>query len=298
MGELETFQNYRPLLFAIAYRMLGSASDAEDVLQDAYIRWTTAAATPLQSPKAFLSTIVSRLCLDRLKSARAVREHYFGTWLPEPVLTIDGDTEMFQSLEQRESLSFAFLVLLESLTPQERAVFLLHEVFEYEYSEIAEMLQLSQPNCRQLFHRAKQRIAERRPRYTPTIEQQQLLLERFSAATGHGDIQALTALLAEDVLYQADGGGKVPSAARPVAGREAVIKLHLGVMRNVLGAEAERWSITVAPINGNLAFLAWLDQTLTTVMIPVITGQEITSILVVRNPDKLHYLQRQLQGHN
>ena len=165
MTNTDLFQSYRPALFGIAYRMLGSASEAEDVLQDAYLRYSAAdTRDAIRSPKAYASAIVTRLCLDRLKSARAAREQYFGVWLPEPVLTPDDDADLQRSAERHESISLAFLVLLEALTPQERAVFLLHEVFEYEYAEIAAILEISAANCRQLLHRAKQRVAEGRPR--------------------------------------------------------------------------------------------------------------------------------------
>src|SRR5262249_18443918 len=150
--DAETFQSYRPLLFSIAYRMLSSASEADDVLQDAYLRFAATPREPIRSVKAYLSTIVTRLCLDRLKAARSVREQYLGPWLPEPILTVEGGLDMQRAAERHESITLAFLVLLEALTPQERAVFLLREVFEYEYSEIAEMLGLSAGNCRQLFH--------------------------------------------------------------------------------------------------------------------------------------------------
>src|SRR5207249_9843651 len=185
--EKDVFNTDRPLLFSIAYRMLGSASDAEDVLQDAWLRYSGVDQSTIRSPRALATTIVTRLCLDRLKSARATREEYIGPWLPEPVLTseVEGPDTM---LQRSESVTLAFLVLLETLSPHERAVFLLREVFEYEHAEIAELLGLSAANCRQLFHRAQMHLAERRRRFAPAREAQQRLLARFLQACRQGDI--------------------------------------------------------------------------------------------------------------
>src|SRR6185295_1272034 len=170
MTDVNLFQANRPALFGVAYRMLGSATDAEDVLQDAWLRFSSAGPANLRSAKAYLTTIVTRLCLDRLKSARATREEYVGPWLPEPVAT-DDRREPERSLAQAESVTLAFMVLLETLSPEERAVFLLREVFDYEYDEIAGMLEMTTANCRQLFHRAKARLAERKPRFRATLDE-------------------------------------------------------------------------------------------------------------------------------
>src|SRR5689334_21133164 len=230
----EDFYSYRPLLFSIAYRMTGSASEAEDIVQESYLRYHTAAPVEIRSLKSYLSTIVTRLALDHLKSARARREQYIGPWLPEPILTGDGALAAFQRVEQRESITTAFLVLLETLTPQERAVFLLREVFEYEHAEIAQMLGLSAANSRQLFHRAQARLAERRQRFTPTREAQQRLLERFLLACRQGDVAALAETLAEDVVSWSDGGGKVSAARQPVIGSEKVVRFVAGLLRKAL----------------------------------------------------------------
>jgi len=298
MTDAEMFQSYRPLLFSIAYRMLGSASEADDVLQDAYLRYASAPAQPIRSPKAYLSTIVTRLCLDRLKSARAEREQYLGPWLPEPVLTVD-DADMQRAVERRESITLAFLVLLESLTPQERAVFLLRAVFEYEYDEIAGILGISAANCRQLFHRAKAHIAERRPRFRPAPERQRQLVERFLDAAQRGDVQGLTGMLAQDVTFTADGGGKVQAARQPVRGRDTVAKLLLGLARKApqtVGLPAEALQLSVAEVNGEPAVLFWAGARLDTVFVYSIEADAIAGIRAVRNPDKLAYIQRQLQG--
>lgn len=301
MPDTEAFQTYRPLLFSIAYRMLGSASEAEDVIQDAYIRYATAPPAPIRSLKAYLSTIVSRLCLDRLKAAQNVREQYLGPWLPEPVMTGESAAEMLQTVEQRESITLAFLVLLESLTPQERAVFLLREVFEYEYEEIASMLDISTANCRQLFRRAKGHIVEHRPRFTPSPDRQRQMVEGFLVAAQQGDLQALTSLLSQDVVLRSDGGGKVPAATRPVAGRDAVVRLSVGLMHKaaqLLAAQpaAGELALTIEQVNGGPAMLIWIGAALDTLLTFTIAREQIVGIQLVRNPDKLAYIQRQLQA--
>src|SRR6188768_2716620 len=192
--DLDIFNTDRPLLFSIAYRMLGSASDAEDVLQDAWLRYRGADHSSIRSPKAFATTIVTRLCLDRLKSARATREEYIGPWLPEPVLTSEIESPHVVT-ERAESVTLAFLVLLEQLSPEERAVFLLKEVFEYDHGKIASMLGTSPENSRQLLHRAKARVAEERPRLAGTAESRRATAERFARALATGDGAELTTLL-------------------------------------------------------------------------------------------------------
>ncbi|HET9224402.1 MAG TPA: RNA polymerase sigma-70 factor [Roseiflexaceae bacterium] len=303
MSEIEAFQAYRPLLFSIAYRMLGSASEAEDVLQDAYLRYAGAqsqvAAPPgqVRSLKAYLSTIVTRLCLDRLKAARAVREQYFGPWLPEPVLTQADDPQ--GDVERHESITLAFLVLLEALTPQERAVFLLREVFEYEYDEIAEVLGLSAANCRQLLRRAKQRVAEGRARFKPAPERQRQLVERFLAATQRGDLQGLTSMLAHDVMFTADGGGKVPAVRRPVYGRDAVAKVVIGLARTVERALHTTFTslrFDSAEVNGEAALLLWVDDHLDTVFVYSVVDDQVAAIRALRNPEKLAYILGQLRS--
>src|ERR1044071_7802204 len=228
--DTDVFNSDRPLLFSIAYRMLGSASDAEDVLQDAWLRYRGVDASTIRSPKAFATTLVTRLCLDRLKSARATREEYIGPWLSEPVLTseIEGPDTMVQ---RAESVTLAFLVLLEKLSPEERAVFLLKEIFEYSHAEIGEILGTTSDNSRQLLHRAKTRLAEGRPRLTGTPESRRALAERFARAFTSGDGSELTALLAQDVGLWSDGGGKASAARRPLLGRDEVVNFLVGLHR-------------------------------------------------------------------
>ena len=286
---MEEFQSYRPLLFSIAYRMLGSASEAEDIVQESYLRYSAAPAAQVRSPKAFLSTIVTRLCLDQLKSARARREQYIGPWLPEPLLTAEGDPALGRA-ELRESIATAFLVLLEALSPPERAVFLLREVFEYGYDEIAEQLGLSAANCRQLFHRAQRRVAERRPRFEPAPEAQRRLVERFLAACGSGDVASLTHLLASDAAAYADGGGKVHAARNPIRGRENVLRYLLGsLQKRPPGAHAE-----LRQVNGAPAVLVFAGPALIYVATFTVADGQIQAVHAVLNPDKLAYIQGQL----
>jgi len=293
--DVDLFQRYRPLLFGIAYRMLGSAAEAEDTVQDAFLRYAGAAPAQLRSPQAYLSTIVTRLALDRLTAARATRESYIGPWLPEPVLTTDDNGAA--SAERRESIRLAFLVLLETLTPQERAVFLLREVFEYTYDEVAEMLQLSQANCRQLLHRARTRIAERQPRFQPSPEEQRRLVGRFVAAVEHGDVQGLATLLAEEVVFTGDGGGKASTARRLVAGSVSVARLLLGLVKHFRELpESAQGSLRLASVNGSLALLTLIGTRIDSVMSWQFEGERIASVATVRNPDKLIFLQSQLDS--
>jgi RNA polymerase sigma-70 factor (ECF subfamily) len=297
MADADLFQSHRRQLFAVAYRMLGSASDAEDVVQDAWLRYAAAQPSDLRSPQAYLTTIVTRLCLDRLKSARAAREEYIGPWLPEPVLTDDRRAPE-QSVALAESVTLAFMVLLETLSPEERAVFLLREVFEHGYDDIAAMLDMTAANCRQLFHRAKARIADRRPRFRDTVDQKRPLVGRFVDALRNGDADALTSVLAEDVGFWSDGGGKVLAARRPVFGRDAVVSVLVGIVRTApaQGITLDRVSLDVVEVNEEPALLLRLDGRVDSVYTMTIADDAITAIRIVRNPDKLRFLERQLAG--
>ncbi len=297
MTGLDLFQAHRPALFAVAYRMLGSATDAEDVVQDAWLRYAAARPSDLRSPKAYLTTIVTRLCLDRLKSARATREEYVGTWLPEPVVT-DVRYEPERSLALAESVTLAFMVLLETLSPEERAVFLLREVFDYEYGEIGEMLDTTPANCRQLFHRAKGRIADKRPRLHEAVDEKRRLVARFVGALRDGDAGALTSVLAEDVGFWSDGGGKVTAARRPVFGREHVVNLLLGIRRtaSAIGVPLESVTVDLVEVNGEPAIVFRASGRLDAVYVATLEDDAITALRIVRNPDKLQFLARQLAG--
>ena len=291
--DKDVFNTDRPLLFSIAYRMLGSASDAEDVLQDAWLRYRSAERSTIRSPKAFATTIVTRLCLDRLKSARTTREEYIGPWLPEPVLTseLEGPDTM---LQRAESVTLAFLVLLEKLSPEERAVFVLKDVFEYEHSEIAEMLGLTTEQSRQLLHRAKARLAEGRPRLTGTAQSRRAAAERFAHAFSSGNGSELAALLAKDVGVWSDGGGKASAARRPLLGRDQVLNFLIGLHRTAQTARISDVSVRIEDVNAELALVVRVGPRLESIFVLSIDGDVISGIRVVRNPDKLARIDRQL----
>jgi RNA polymerase sigma-70 factor (ECF subfamily) len=295
MNEVDVFQTHRPALFAVAYRMLGSATDAEDVLQDAWLRFSAAQPGDLRSVKAYLTTIVTRLCLDRLKSAQSTREEYVGTWLPEPVATGDR-LEPEGSLALAESVTLAFMVLLETLSPEERAVFLLREVFDYEYDEIAGMLDTTAANCRQLFHRAKTRLAARTPRFRATADQKRPLIDRFVRAFREGSETELTRVLAEDVGFWSDGGGKALAARRPVFGRGPVVAVLLGIRRTAPATGISLASVThdVVEVNGEPAIVMHVSGRIEAIYVPTIEDGAIRALHIVRNPDKLTYIGRQL----
>jgi RNA polymerase sigma-70 factor (ECF subfamily) len=298
MTEAERFEALRPWLFQVGYRMLGTASDAEDVVQDAWLRYSAAAPSGIDSPKAYLTTVVTRLCLDRLKSARARREAYVGPWLPEPILTDvrlqSGGPE--QSLALAESVTLAFMLLLETLTPEERAVFLLREVFEYTHDEIAAMLGTTAPGCRQLLHRAKARVAAGRPRFRAATEEKRHLVARFVSALHEGNAEALSRVLAEDVGLWGDGGGKVLAARRPIFGRVQVLKMLLGIRRTApsAGIALENVALEILEVNGEPALVIRVAGEVDSVYACAIADGAITALRVIRNPEKLMYLRRQL----
>ncbi len=298
MTEIDLFQANRPALFAVAYRMLGSATDADDVLQDAWLRFSSARPSDLRSARAYLTTIVTRLCLDRLKSASATREAYVGTWLPEPVAT-DERRQPDESLALAESVTLAFMVLLETLSPEERAVFLLREVFDYEYDEIGGMLETTPANCRQLFHRAKGRLAERKPRFLSTVDEKRPLIDRFVRAFRDGSEEALTAVLAADVGFWSDGGGKVLAARRPVFGREKVVTLLLGIRRtaSTSGIALDSVTFDVVGVNGEPAIVMRVSGVIQAIYAPTVDDGAIRALRIMRNPDKLAYIRRQLDSY-
>jgi len=284
----------RPLLFSIAYRMLGSASDAEDVLQDAWLRYHGADTSAIRSAKAFATTVVTRLCLDRLKSARTKREEYVGPWLPEPVLT--SDVEDPEGLLQRaESVTLAFLVLLEQLSPEERAVFLLKDIFEYDHSAIGKMLGMSVDNSRQLLHRAKAKLAEGRPAMRGTPQSRRAVAERFARAVSSGDTAGLTALLAKDARMWSDGGGKASAARRPLVGRDQVLNLLVGLHRTAQTTDLIRSaSWRIEDVNSEPALVIRVGERLESIFVLSINDDAISEIRVVRNPDKLAHIGRRL----
>lgn len=284
--RLERFEANRRRLFGVAYRLLGEASEAEDVVQDAYLRWER--SDTAVSPEAWLTKVVTNLCLDRLTSARVQRERYVGPWLPEPVATDGGALGPLETVEQRESLSLGMLVLLERLTPPERAVFVLREAFGHSHREIAEILEVNEPHVRQLYRRAQQHVAAARKRFTATPEQRRKLLERFLEATLGGDVPALERMLAEDVVAWADGGGKAPAARRPLVGRDQVLRSLLA-----LTEYAQRIRLTTDVVNGEPAVVLYLDDRLSGITVPEFDGDRIVAIRSIANPDKLAFFAKQ-----
>lgn len=294
----EPFETHRPLLFSLAYRMLGSATEAEDVVQDTWIRYESAKPGDVRSAKAFLATIATRLCLDRLKSAGASREQYVGPWLPEPVLT-GPDATPEEIVQRRESITLAFLTLLETLGPEERAVYLLREVFDYACEEIAEVLNTTAANCRQLFHRAKAHIAAGRPRFSPSDAAKREIVGRLLAALNDADTVSLEKLLAEDVRFWADGGGKASAATRPLEGRVRVLTFFAGIAR--IGATIKAThevALAVEEVNAEPAMVLRVDRAVDGVFVCTVERGEIVVIRAVRNPDKLTAIERQLRARS
>lgn len=231
--HLSLFEQHRPLLFGIAYRMMGTASEAEDILQDGFIRWQGQPLAKIENPKAFLATVITRLCLNQLSAACTTRETYLGPWLPEPILT-DGRPEIADPEGRAaivDSISIAFLLLLESLTPAERAVYLLHEVFDYKFREIGLIVEKSDVACRQLFHRAKNHMAANRPRFSPSEADSRRLLDTFIKTVESGEIEPFLQMLADDVALVPDGGGQRGAAVHVIRGREGVASFMLGTRR-------------------------------------------------------------------
>ena len=284
--RLATFDQYRSLLFSVAYRMLGTIADAEDMLQETFIRWQQAPDDDIRSPRAFLVTIISRLCINHLQSARVQREEYPGQWLPEPIMTGTG-SDPLGLIRIDESLSMAFLVLLERLTPVERAVFLLREIFEYEYSEIAAVLNQTEANCRQIFSRARQHVNAMRPRFKASAQKQSELLDRFLEAIGAGEMDGLLALLASDVVLQSDGGGKAIAVPNVVHGAANVARGILVGLRKLVPKEVVR---RTTQINGSPGVVSYLNGKPFSVLTLDVASGRIRAIYIVTNPEKLAHL--------
>jgi RNA polymerase sigma-70 factor (TIGR02957 family) len=280
----------RPVAFAIAYRMLGSVSEAEDVVQEALLRVHQALdrGERIASPRAYVATVTTRLGINELRSARVRRERYVGDWLPEPIVT-DAQDDPARHAETADSLSVAMLVLLERLSPEQRAVLLLHDVFGYDFAEIAGIVGKSEGNVRQLASRARRHVEERRPRFQTTREQRDELATRFFAAVDHGDVAGLEALLAADVELTGDGGGKVPTLARSVRGRDRVARTLITWLRRI--EHAPGVSLRPVEVNGGPgALLLDAQERLIGVWALDIAGGQIRSISSIVNPDKLAHL--------
>jgi RNA polymerase sigma-70 factor (ECF subfamily) len=286
-GRLSTFNQYRGLLFSIAYRMVGSVADAEDMLQETFIRWQQAPDDEIRSPKAFLITIVSRLCINHLQSARMKREEYVGEWLPEPLAT-DPGSDPSGVLQADESLSMAFLVMLERLTPVERAVFLLREIFDHEYFEIAATLGLGEANCRQILRRARQHVRALRPRFRASASEHDDLLGRFREAAGSGDMDRLLALLSHDVVLHTDGGGKATAVPNLVHGSDRVARAIVRGLKRLVPTDVVQ---RIVQINGASGVVSYYPSGQPhSVLTLDVTGGRIRAIYVVTNPEKLVHL--------
>jgi RNA polymerase sigma-70 factor, ECF subfamily len=280
-----TFEPHRAYLVKIAYRMLGSVAEAEDIVQDAFLRWSTAPREEVATPRAYLTRTVTRLCVDRLKSARARREQYMGTWLPEPVVEEAG-AEPGAALAHE--LSVALLVTLERLSPLERAAFLLHDVFELGFDEVARTLERSEAAVRQLAARAREHVREGKPRFRASDEEATRLADAFHAAMIGGDLAAISKLLAQDAVFYSDGGGKRAAALNPIFGRDKILRFLIGITRK-RGGPPTAAEIRPAWINGMPGFVIDSPDGVETLALEIADG-EITTCYAVRNPDKLRHL--------
>jgi RNA polymerase sigma-70 factor (ECF subfamily) len=286
MDYLEQFEQHRSLLFSIAYRMLSSVSDAEDMVQETFLRWQQVAEATVRSPKSYLSSIVTRLCIDHLRSARVQREQYIGSWLPEPIVT-QSATDPAEVTELADCLSIAFLVMLEQLSPTERAVFLLREAFDYHYADIGQILHKEEVNCRQILRRAKQKLIAKSFDLTVPSQQQEELTEQFLQAWTQANVQDLLTLVAEDATLWADGGGKVTAALHPLHGAMKIARFLVSIRHSkVLPVVSSQLTY----VNGQPGLINFVDRHLHSVFSFEFAGGRIQSIFAVVNPDKLQQI--------
>jgi RNA polymerase sigma-70 factor (ECF subfamily) len=281
---LVLFQQHRSVLFGIAYRMLGSAADAEDILQDAWLKWSTVDTATVDAPRAYLARTVTNLSLNRLTSAAVQREAYVGPWLPEPLVT---EPDASGLVEQAEAVSMAMLVVLESLSPLERAVFILKEVFGFPFADIAGMLDRSEASVRQTGHRARSSVQARRPRYEAPAEVRRQVTDEFLAACLGGDLNRMMEMLAPDVTLWSDGGGKIRAALRPILGPDHVARWILGILTN---RPIPAMSVQFVDVNGEPGLLVRSDGAPDSVFCLDLDETGITAVRVVRNPDKLRHI--------
>ncbi len=287
VSDTEVFEAHRGLMFAMAYRMLGSVADAEDAIQDAWLRWTAVPRSDIAEPRAYLVRIITNTALNRLRSARARRESYIGPWLPEPVLT-DASPDAAERAELAESVSVAMLVVLESLAPEERAAFVLREVFGFAPAEIGEALGRSDAAVRQLVHRAREHVRARRPRFDVDKGQQREVTERFLAAATGGDLDQLMEVLAPEVTLTGDGGGIARAPLRPIVGAAKVVRFIAAISgRPYMGIEISGMAIDIAEINGSPGVVVSAVGRVITTMTAVVADGRITEIQLIANPDKL-----------
>ena len=290
-AAVEVFDRYRRLLFGVAYQMLGSVADAEDTVQDAWLRWSAADRSEVTDPRAYLVQVTTRLALDRLRSAQSRRESYVGPWLPEPLLTAPPVASgppapsPDEAAELGEQVSLALLVVLETLSPVERAVFVLREVFGISAAEVGDILGRSEPAVRQLAHRAREHVEARRPRFDTDRREQREVTERFLAAAAGGDVDSLLAVLAPDVVLITDGGGRAKAARRPITGADKVARFLVGIAQQ--GADIPGLRMEVAEVNGWPAIVGWVGAEPFGSISLTLSGERIHQVLVVVNPDKL-----------
>ena len=283
----DAFVAHRNLLFTVAYEMLGSAADAEDVLQETWLRWADVLLEEVRDPRAYLVRITTRLSLNRIRSLSRRRESYVGPWLPEPLLT---SPDVAEDVELADSVSTAMLLVLETLTPTERAVFVLREVFDLPYDEIADAVDKSPAAVRQIAHRARSHVESRRPREVVDNEQRKVVIERFMAAVSTGDLQSLMDVLAPDVVLITDGGGVKQAALRPIHGAEKVLRWLVGVIARAPGEP----SVELTTVNGASGLRFLLDDELDTIATMSMDGDRVTGLYFVRNPDKLERMDEEV----
>ncbi len=283
--DAETFEAHRDLMFGVAYRMLGTVADAEDAVQDAWLRWSAAPRRNVAQPRAYLTKIITNTALNRLRSVRARREAYLGPWLPEPLLTKE-NPDLAERAVVAESVSLAMLVVLESLTPEERAVFVLREVFGYSHAEIGAALDRTDASVRQLAHRAREHVQARRPKFAVDRGQQDEVTRRFLDAAGGGDLDELMAVLAPEVTLTSDGGGVARAALRPVSGADKVARLLFGIRRKA-GLDVPGLRSELAQVNGGPGLLFTAGDRAAAAMTWEVSGGQVTAIHLITNPDKL-----------
>ena len=291
MAETAEIHSHRPVLQAIAYRMLGSMAEAEDAVQETFLRWhrqdQAQQLSEIREPKAWLITTLTRHCIDRLRAAKAQRVSYVGMWLPEPVVQ-EPAVEPVDRLELAETLSMALLMMLERLSPDERAAFLLHEVFETDYPDVARILGKTEAACRQLVHRAKDRVKENKPRFTPSRAEQEKVMAGFKRAVASGDVAGLAALFSPDATLFSDGGGKAAATLNPIYGSEKIARFFIGVRDKV----PEGHEIVPRIINGSLGYVVYVGDKALQANHFEFDGDRIVAVHIVRNPDKLQHLTR------
>lgn len=285
-AELQQFEQHRPVLFGIAYRMLGSVADAQDIVQDTYLFWQKADRNTIHNPGGWLSTVVTRLSINQLKSARSRREEYVGPWLPEP-LVCPAHANPEENAKLAESLSIAFLLVLEKLSPTERAVLLLREVFGYEFSEIAPIVEKSETNCRQILGRARRRLRQERPHFESTVEQSEAVLQKFLHSVATGDVPGLLSVLAPGVTAMTDGGGKARAVPRPIVGADRVVRFFLGALKKFVPQHREYRD---AIINGQPGVIGFDGSRAVQVLTFAISRSRMEFIYILNNPEKLRHI--------